>query len=95
MILGAFQDSNYTETTIQLFPGDVILLYTDGVTEAQRNDEYFGMERLIEVVSKLTSKSPEEIIQGVLNAVDEFKDVTSINDDTTLVCISYIKGNTI
>lgn len=91
LILGAFPNSTYEERVIQLRPGDVLLLYTDGVIEAERQEEYFGLERLIEVLKSSLSQPADEIINQILNAVEQFKEQDYYNDDTTLVCIKYLE----
>ena len=48
----------------QLAPGDVLVAYSDGITEAAGDAEQFGEERLVEVVREHASRSPDEILTG-------------------------------
>jgi serine phosphatase RsbU (regulator of sigma subunit) len=74
------------QTTVQLAPGDGVVLYTDGVTEAEnRSREQYGLERLCEVVSGNWSQSAEEIKETVIADVRSFIGEQEIYDDITLV----------
>ena len=55
--LGVFGGTNYQHKVLQLHPGDKLFLYTDGVTEAQSHDGFYGEERLLEKISTFTGNS--------------------------------------
>jgi sigma-B regulation protein RsbU (phosphoserine phosphatase) len=71
---------------VQLAPGDTLLLYTDGVTEAAGRDGIqFGLDNLAEVVRQNAALSAEQIIQRILQSVNAFTGGIQPVDDTTLV----------
>jgi serine phosphatase RsbU (regulator of sigma subunit) len=73
---------------VQLNPGDVVVLYTDGITEAfDINHMQYGLERLCEVVSGNCSLSVSEIRQAVINDVRQHIGEQKVFDDITLVVI--------
>ncbi len=76
------------EQAIQLQPGDGIVLYTDGITEAENMDrEQYGLERLCEMVQKSWSQHPEVIKQTVIDHLHEFIGDQKIMDDITLLVL--------
>jgi len=81
-------DIDTTELTVQLEHGDVVVLYTDGVTDA-RNEagEFFGLERLIEVVESSWGCSSREIIRRIRQSTVAFAGDAEPADDLTLVVL--------
>jgi len=76
------------QTTVQLQSGDGVVLYTDGITEAENTDgEQYGLERLCEVVSRHWSQSAEAIKEAVVADVLSFIGEGEIYDDITLVVL--------
>ena len=69
--LGAFE-LPYKATGFTIAPGDALVLYTDGVTEARRHGELFGEERLCETLRKLGPQHPHQLVQGLQNAAISF-----------------------
>jgi len=61
-ILGVMPNTIYEEEEIQLMRGDLLVFYTDGITETERDEEYFGLERLLNIVHNNRSRSPEGIV---------------------------------
>ena len=86
-ILGILQDASYKKESIQLLSGDVVLLYTDGVTEAEGNNTYFGEERLLELVRANMSRSADELVNKVLDEVAEFTASLHQSDDRTIIVL--------
>lgn len=86
-ILGVLQDAQYPQEKIQILPGDVVLFYTDGITEAARDNDYFGVERLMELVEKDMSASPEDMVKYVLETVSEFSNNSPQSDDRTIIVL--------
>jgi sigma-B regulation protein RsbU (phosphoserine phosphatase) len=87
-ILGPFPNEKYRADFTTMKKGDILVLYTDGITEA--NDEQqkmFGEDRLINVLREHNSKSPKEICQYILQAVQIFSRVHEYSDDKTVVVI--------
>jgi serine phosphatase RsbU (regulator of sigma subunit)/pSer/pThr/pTyr-binding forkhead associated (FHA) protein len=88
--LGVF-DRPYEETRMTLEPGDVLVLYTDGITEARNpRGDFFGLERLTSIVQT----GPEEVDalgQAILKEVRHFAGNRPQSDDLTLVCLTRLK----
>lgn len=90
MIVGLFPEAEYEEETIQLSPGDDILVFSDGVSEAaSRDGEEFGEERIGEIAQKLTGHSAADLVEAVLGAVREFTRGAAQSDDITAVVLKY------
>ncbi|MCR4837880.1 MAG: PP2C family protein-serine/threonine phosphatase [Eubacterium sp.] len=82
----------HTASQITLAPGERILLYTDGVTDAKRSDEErFGKERLAEVLNANKDKSDEEILKAVTAAVQSFAGDEPQFDDMTMLSFSFLQ----
>lgn len=84
-LLGAVADIVYGEESVQLGEGDVILLYTDGVTEARSGKEFFGEERVEESVA--AGGSPEEVVRRLLTLVRRWVH-GELRDDVAVLAIA-------
>ncbi len=84
-VVGLFRDWDCSIRECQLIPGDILLLYTDGVTESfnDRGDE-FGEQRLIETVKRRAELPPEALLTAILDDVRDFG-AEEQHDDMTLV----------
>ena len=86
--LGVLPDAVYEERPIALNPGDVLLLYTDGVTEAESpSGEQYGQWRLEQLISRLRERSASEILEAVVSDVLEWAAERGQNDDLTLMVV--------
>ncbi len=86
--LGVLADARYEERPIALHPGDVLVLYTDGVSEAPAPDgQMFGRGRLEDAIRGLAARSGEEILQGIVAAVLEWTGERGPTDDLTLMVV--------
>ncbi len=86
MVVGAFPFAQYGESTIELKAGDLLLLYTDGISEPQNEyGEMFGEERLIELLKKNVEQSEAQIIQSIMRAVLEWTGSPDLQDDMTIL----------
>jgi sigma-B regulation protein RsbU (phosphoserine phosphatase) len=86
--LGILEDSTYQEWVTTLDPGDVLLLYSDGLTEAaSASGELFGEERLRSVLVSSVDQPAAVIADRILNAVEEFSAAATASDDRTLVVV--------
>jgi sigma-B regulation protein RsbU (phosphoserine phosphatase) len=86
--LGSFAGSAYDELDFDLSPGDVFVFCTDGVFEA--NDALgreFGARRLLDVVQAYWDQSPQDVVDAIFGAVQEFRGETPPNDDMTAVVL--------
>jgi sigma-B regulation protein RsbU (phosphoserine phosphatase) len=90
--IGLFPDHKFgCNEGIQLEPGDLLALITDGITEAERPDqEQFGTERTLEYLQAHRSESAQQIVQGLYDAVRKFSDGMPQSDDITLVICKAI-----
>jgi sigma-B regulation protein RsbU (phosphoserine phosphatase) len=88
--LGMFSDSSFVSSGVRIAPGETLLLFTDGVTEA--NDAYgaeFGTERLRASINGSASGHPTELLQTCVDAVAAFRDGAARNDDLTMLALKY------
>ncbi len=88
MVLGGMEGINYRKNELQLYPGDEIYLYTDGVTEATDSDtKLYGEERLKELLDTCAGQSCKEICYAVMDDVDSFVGDAAQFDDITMLSI--------
>jgi serine phosphatase RsbU (regulator of sigma subunit) len=93
IILGAFDDVELEEERIDIAPDDLLVLYTDGVTEAiNPHFREFGVRRLREVAGSHANASAQEILESVVNAVDTHCVDAPPFDDLTLVVVKRISA---
>jgi phosphoserine phosphatase RsbU/P len=84
-VLGLFKEWDCSIAERQLFPGDTLVLYTDGVTETfNASGEEFGEQRLIESVKRHTELSPEALVASIVDEVQRFSPHEQ-HDDITLI----------
>jgi sigma-B regulation protein RsbU (phosphoserine phosphatase) len=88
--IGLDEKESFTSTRIQLEPGDTLLLYTDGVTEAEDKDRnLFQDGRLKEAFGQHQDSSLKILQDGILGAVKKFTEGASQSDDVTLLVVRY------
>ncbi len=93
-ILGCLEEFNYQSKKVRLAPGDMLFMYTDGVTEAfDENDEQYGEHRLENYLGNNLSGSIEEAVKGCIREVTDFADGTPQSDDITLLAIRFHGNN--
>ena len=89
--LGLISGTGYSQTTVQLTPGDLLVLYTDGLTEAaDKTGEELGSERFLELAHALPVDSPAAAGEALLAAVHMFRDGTPASDDETLMVLQRL-----
>jgi phosphoserine phosphatase RsbU/P len=85
-VVGAFPFSKYEESKLELRSGDLLVCYTDGISEPENEyGEMFGEERLIELVAKNAAWDDAAIIESVMEAVRQWTGVPELSDDMTLL----------
>ena len=90
MLMGAVDIDEFALNTTTLEKGDIIYLYTDGVTEANNSQgDMFGEDRLLEALNEAKDLSVEEIDDRVRARVAEFVGDTEQSDDITTLCFEY------
>ena len=89
LIVGLFADVEYEEETIQLAPGDLLVIFSDGISEATnaRGDE-FGDDRIIEAVHS-AERHPEAVLNRLLAQLRAFTDDEPQGDDMTVLVLHY------
>ncbi len=91
LMIGAFPSAHYQEGSVALEPGDTIVMFTDGITEAMnRAGEEFGEQRLIATIRRIQGLGAADLIEQLLREVDTFAASTSQYDDITLVVIRVL-----
>jgi len=88
--LGMFSDSSFISSGVRLNPGETLLLFTDGVTEANDNDgTEFGTDRLRESINGSAVGNPTDLLQTCVNAVAAFRNGAARNDDVTMLALKF------
>ena len=72
-LLGAFERVDLADASTDLAPGDALVLYTDGVTEARAGDDFFGTERLLSLLESVVGATADEIVTRVTDAALDFQ----------------------
>lgn len=84
--LGIDGDEIYADATITFAPGDLLVLYTDGITEAKdMTHDLFGQDRLDDVLRATNDDGAKTVVRAVLGAVDAFTGYRAADDDRTLL----------
>ena len=90
-VLGAFADQRYPHGTARLGPGDYLIAYTDGLTEAFQNDQPFGEEGVIETIRRAQG-APARIMASLLvTEADAFSGPGAGLDDMTVVVVRCLR----
>jgi sigma-B regulation protein RsbU (phosphoserine phosphatase) len=86
--LGIFRDAELEDRDIQVAPGDLLVFYTDGVTEGMyASRDLFGEERLQATVAANANANAQEVLDAILDAVREFAGEGEQSDDLTLFVV--------
>ena len=86
MPLGMIEGAAYSTDELSMASGDVLCIYSDGITEAENEaGEEFGLQRLIDVVSSASKEAPSSLVGTIREAVEEFSGSVPQGDDQTLV----------
>jgi PAS domain S-box-containing protein len=89
-LLGAFPSATFESACIDLAPGDVVLLYTDGVTEARgAGGTFFGDERLATLLARSARVSVRHLADHIMKAVQDFA-TGSLSDDVAILALARV-----
>jgi serine phosphatase RsbU (regulator of sigma subunit) len=89
-VIGALESFDYPSTTIKMVKDDLLILYTDGITEAMNEEnELYSEERLTKVFSNGYLNSPKDAVKNVIDDVFLFRGGALQSDDITVFCIKY------
>ncbi|MGE5567893.1 MAG: PP2C family protein-serine/threonine phosphatase [Rhodospirillales bacterium] len=85
-VVGAFSFSEYGESAVRLEPGDLLVCFTDGITEPENEfGEMYGEDRLADLIIKNASRDPGEIVCAIMDSVREWTGSPELQDDMTLL----------
>lgn len=93
-VVGLLEESMYEQRSLTIAPGDILVGFTDGVSEAMNEaEDEFGEERLMQTVRSSVGLLPAEIIAHIMQEADRFADGAKQHDDMTLVVLCAQTGN--
>ena len=85
-VIGLLEGAGYEQGSVMLRPGDVLIAFTDGISEAMNlQDEEWGEERLLDTIRKRRSASAQELLDDLFDAATRFAGAAPQHDDMTLV----------
>ena len=88
-LIGIYESAEYTQSTTHILPGEMIMLYTDGITEAFNSEgNMFTDKRLIEAVSD-SMQTTDVLVDTLIRKVDDFCEGADQSDDITVVAVSF------
>jgi len=91
MALGVTEDNHYKEDTLNLRSGDVLFLYTDGVTEAEKSDgNMYGEKRLMENLNQHKDLAADELVHTIKSEISQFVSGYQQSDDITILAMRYV-----
>lgn len=91
--LGMVGDVTYVEREIRLFEGDTLLFYTDGLTEAWRDSEEYGVGRAAAALRRAGGLPPQELLSSCRGDLEGFINGSPRSDDLTMVAVRRVKSN--
>jgi serine phosphatase RsbU (regulator of sigma subunit) len=90
--IGIEENSTWTTESVAIDPGDILLLYTDGIPDAQDKDgDFFDEEAIIDITRANSGKFAHEIQSAIINSVQDFAGDAPQSDDITLMVLMRIK----
>lgn len=91
IVLSIMEQYDFEDETITLFPGDVVVMYSDGITEAVNNaQEQYGEQRLVDTLSSVRTEPSQVILEHVVQSVNTFAAGTPQTDDMTLLVLKRL-----
>ena len=93
VLLGVQRDSTYSDVCVELGSGDTLVVYTDGLTEAQQGDELFGPDRLKAVLRREGPRRAVDLLDALLREVRGFADHPL--DDLTIVVLRQLTAGAV
>ena len=89
-ILGILDSASYEEGAVHVSEGDILLFYTDGITEAERNGRHFGERRLLQLIRSNVRKHTAELLETIFGSVAEFSGNVPQSDDRTAIVLQKL-----
>ena len=91
--LGMFKDVSYEEFTLSARPGDAVIFFSDGIVDAvNENEEMFGNERLVALVTSQLTNSAEGMVDAIYQELSAFQGGVERFDDETVVVLKVLPG---
>jgi len=91
MPIGIMEDVEYQQAKVKFFPGDVVVLYTDGITEMRNEEkEEYGLNRVQKFLINNPNLSAKEFIEQIVDDVDEYRGNAQPHDDMTILVMKRI-----
>lgn len=88
--IGLLDHQTYEQIEIQAEPGDLFVLYSDGVEDQMHGEDDYGRDRLERLLKKNCQATPNEFVQSVLDDIDEFRGLTPLTDDQSLIAMRVV-----
>jgi len=85
-VIGTAADFEYSDYSASLAPGDLLVLYTDGATEARRGKEFFGEKRLVDFVNKAPAKTAQALVEKIYKEIRRYSG-NALVDDIALMAV--------
>jgi sigma-B regulation protein RsbU (phosphoserine phosphatase) len=86
--LGLLEDREYDEVIFQTMPGDLIVLYSDGIEDQHSlADEHYGRGRLASLLETQSKESPRAVVDAIFLDLDKFAAGAAADDDQTLIAM--------
>jgi sigma-B regulation protein RsbU (phosphoserine phosphatase) len=85
--IGLFGEQKFTTSAFQIAPGNSLVLFSDGVSEAQVDEEEYGYERIANAVMKNGGRPPGEIVATCVRDLEAFLGNAPVFDDQTLMVV--------
>ena len=90
LVIGTMGGIKYREYELQMEPGNVIFVYTDGLPEAENGPkDFYGADRILQTLNSGTSATPADVLRRIINDVDSFVAGAEQFDDLTMLCLRY------
>jgi sigma-B regulation protein RsbU (phosphoserine phosphatase) len=87
-VVGAFPFAKYDESQLELTSGDLLVCFTDGVSEPENEfGEMFGEDRLVDIVMRNAHKNEGQIVETIISAVEQWTNSPELQDDMTLLLV--------
>ncbi len=91
-VIGAMEGMTYQETALYIDKNDIVLAYTDGVSEAQNiNEEFYSVPRLLKLIQEGDFDSTRSLTDIIIKSVKEFENGTEQFDDITVLALQYLQ----
>jgi sigma-B regulation protein RsbU (phosphoserine phosphatase) len=92
-VLGVLPDARYSGGAVQISAGDTLIVYSDGINEAEDLQQaQFGDDRVLRIVTDTSTHAPQEICERIMSQVASFAAPGMIQDDRTLMVVRFLKS---